>query len=306
MESLKAFAASALALAGAAFCGLNVAGWHLPCATQGCEVYTGFTLFGFSLYAWGVAGFASLALAAMSLGATGRGGFYGLLLAGALLTDTACLFYQSLFWPCASCLFVASLLGAIVLLSIGLFPRFRRRFLVGLTCLWAVFFMNVGISLAREALLRPWALSGEPGARVEVYFSPTCPACREVVEKILQSPGREEAAFYPVDKNPEDRSRLQNVLDEGLSGERALYRLFEGRTPPRKGAGFGLRIKLFQNRAVLAAHGIQRVPAIIASSVPQSYGPPVTGTGVQSLGSSPASVEPFTDGCSMAAEETCK
>jgi hypothetical protein len=306
MNRMGNFGIPLVAAAGAGFCLVNALGWHLPCATGGCEVYADFTLFGYSLYFWGVAGFAALALAALVLAATGRERPYGLLLAGALLADTGCLFYQSLFGPCGNCLLVAAMVGGTAVLSMVFHSRFRNRLIFGLTCLWTIFFINVGISFTKETIFRPWAVVSPPGAKVQVYFSPTCPACREAVEQVLRSPVGEEAAFYPVAKNSEDQVRIQSVLKEGLGGEQTLRRLFEQVDSVGSEAGIGLRLKLLRNKVALASRGFSRVPVIITPFVPNAPGQSDSHHGGQSFDVSPASAITLPEGCSMVTDEVCR
>jgi hypothetical protein len=306
MNRVGNFGIPLLAATGAGFCLANALGWHLPCGTAGCEVYAGFTLFGYSLYVWGVIGFAALALSALVLSATGRERPYGFLLAGALLADTCCLFYQSLFGPCGNCLLVAAMVGGTAVLSMAIHSRFRNRLIFGLTCLWTLFFVNVGISFTKETIFKPWAVVSPPDSTIQVYFSPTCPACREAVEQVLLSPVGKEAAFYPIAKNSEDRVRIQCVLNEGLKGEQALRRLFEKNESVGREAGFDLRLKLLRNKVALVSRGFNRVPLIITPFVPTAPGQSGADPGGQSVGVSPAYVLPPPEGCSMVTEEACR
>ena len=118
-----------------------------------------------------------------------------------------------------------------MLLAMLSFRELRRAPLWCLGGLWLILAAYVTLVVARETLLHPWSLTGSSGT-AQVYFSPTCPSCREVVLELLDKVPEPEKkiAFIPISKNAEDDRRLAAVLPllrEG--GEAAIWQA----CPPR-------------------------------------------------------------------------
>lgn len=247
---------STLAGAGLILCSAAAAGVSFPCGTQGCAVYAAYSILGLPVYAWGAAGFALILLASLA-----GSRLLTPLLLGALLADTLLLAYQSLFWPCTNCLLAAAVIGAICLLHRPCSPG---RASTVLFLLWGILFVAVGQQAAKEVLLRPWSLQGNPDAPIQVYFSPTCQACRDLVQDVLSSSAADRAAFIPVAKSEEDEFRIAVFLRQS---NKDLLALFE---PSASDEPLGLqeRLRLLRNKAKLASLGRSSVPVLIAPQLP--------------------------------------
>ncbi len=275
-------AALAVSTVGLAFCLANLFGADLLCATEGCALYHDYRIFGLNLYFVGAAGFLALALLlVVSLRRTVTS-LLLLVVAGGLVIETLLLAYQYLFWVCSSCLAAALLFGLAALLTVLAFPGLRRRPLYALGGLWLVFALFVSLAVAKEALFQPWALFGGEG-EVQVYFSPTCPRCREVVLSILDRyPHLERVAFIPVSKGTEDDRRLAAALpllrrpEDSRDGLRRLFEpLDEGPRPPT--LSYGDRFRLLVNRICLAARGFTTIPQIVSPLPLELAAPPSSG-----------------------------
>jgi hypothetical protein len=278
-------AASAVSLLGLAFCLANLFGADLLCVTEGCALYHDYRILGLNLYFVGAAGFFVLALLLCVSLQRDVTRWLLLVVAGGLVIETLLLAYQYLFWVCSSCLVAALLFGLAALLAVLAFPALRRKSLYALGGLWLVFVLFVSLAVAKETLFRPWSLFGG-GGEIQVYFSPTCPRCREVVSAILDRyPHLERVAFIPVSKGKEDDRRLAATLPllrrpEG--NRKDLRRLFE---PPEQGSrlpvlGSGDRFRLLVNRVCLAARGFTTIPQII-SPFPLELAPALSSGGPQ-------------------------
>lgn len=261
-----------LSLAGAVLCILNAAGADLFCVTQGCRIYQSYSFLGISFYGYGLAGF--LAVFVLALLYPRGPSAYGLsaVLSGAVLLDALFLAYQYLFWPCVSCLVAGLLIGLLALCGASLLRLPGRRVIAGLLLLWLVFFSYVGLAALKETTLRPWAVEGDAQAPIQIYFSPVCPACREVVGRILDDPAvAPQAAFFPVAKNVRDERRLAAFLRlRENEGDAALSLIFEGGGP---GEEYELSAEekrgLARNKMMLARMGVSTVPVIITPYLPQ-------------------------------------
>lgn len=256
------------ALLGLALCLLNASGAEVFCVTEGCAIYAGYSLFGLSFYALGAGGFAVILL--LALGArkseSARALLYGALLVG-LVLDMLLLVWQLLYWPCSSCLVVAILLGSA---GIGFMIRFgylRRGLLKGALLVWLVLLIPSGVSVGKEVLAAPWPIYAASGADIEVFFSPTCPACSSEVAKLLNSAEADRLAFYPVAKNERDVRLVATFMQQGMSGAQDLEKLFHSEPAPNTHPSFELRWRLARNKMVLARYGAKTIPFIVSPTV---------------------------------------
>jgi len=293
---------------GMVFCILNAAGAELLCVTSGCGIYAGYTLGGLSINILGALGFGVILL--LALLASRRPLFRWLLFAvliSGLLIDTLFLFWQILYWPCTSCLFVALLLALCVLGTLKVFPSFRSKIVHLALLFWFAAFVPVAAAAGKEILLQPWPALGPADAPVAVYFSPTCPACEKTVQEILDLPELTgQVAFYPVAKNEEDLRRLARMMEK--DGEAELGELFtEGDGPPVE-SGLALRWRLARNKMALARLGADKVPLVLTprlvQAAPLVHLPLSDGGGfARELFNNP----PLEEGCSADApvEESC-
>jgi len=301
------------ALLGLILCLLNAGGANLFCLTVGCELYAGYSLFGYSFYLYGAVGFAIILVLAL-LARSGRVtavSLLGLALVFGLLLDLVALVWQNLYWSCASCLIVALLLGWAALGFWRSHPRSCGRFFKGLLLVWGLLLLPVMVAAGKEVLLPPWAIYGPPDAEVRVYFSPTCPACSVAVAQVLSSPDGEAAAFYPVAKNDVDLQLLAQLQAQGKVDAQALRNLFAAEPDPTVVAESSLRWRLARNRMNLARYGVKTIPLILsprALEPPSAAGPSPSSSSADLFAPPDFLGEPAPDGCGILspASEACE
>ncbi len=271
-----------IALAGFLFCLLSALGiTDTLCLTQGCEVYQGYTVAGISFYWIGAAVFLILGLMSLWPGA------YGLLaiLTGIVLVGNfVFLIIQFLLWPCTSCLIVAALLGSFAWILAGhVKPGFRILCMV-----WLLLFSANILHLAKDSI-PPWPVLGKSNADIQVFFSPTCPACRQVVENFLQQSDLvTHVAFYPLAKNKDDQHRISLLvrnLRQGMPAAQAFAFHWQMLSPQENPGRNGyLAFNLWRNQLHLAKKGATQVPLIISRIA---------------LGDNFDDIPPSPDGCSI-------
>ncbi|MBO4336240.1 MAG: hypothetical protein J5846_10500 [Desulfovibrio sp.] len=211
------------AVLGALFCFLSIQGNEVNfCTTAGCSLYHDLTIAGISMWWIGFGSFLLLACLALLAHPT-----LGLFIAGLmLLCDIGLLALMSVTAPCQNCLVVAICFALT-------FRAFRKAKALAkgktgpagtswLLVLWLIgFCFNCGAVLRSE--LGSWPILGESQeARVHLYFSPSCPHCRDAVNYYA---GSVETAFYPVKEDDDDIYRIhamQKALASGLNIEEAL------------------------------------------------------------------------------------
>ncbi len=256
------------ALLGLALCLLNIAGADLFCLTTGCAIYAGYALFGLSFYAYGALGFGVIALLAFAAGKVARAvTLLGVTLLAALMIDGLFLGWQLLYWPCSSCLVVALLVGAAAVGFWRAWPHWQPRLLKGALLLWLTLLIPVTVAVGKDVLLVPWVIHGPASATVQIFFSPSCPACDTEVEKLLRSPASARTAFIPIAKNQRDMRLLAALLREGIEGPADLARLFRGELADDAAPSLLLRWRLARNKMVLAGLGSQTIPLIFSQTV---------------------------------------
>jgi hypothetical protein len=228
------------------------------CITKGCSVYDGFSIFGISLYWFGATAFFILLLTAVI-----RTGWYLLLTAAFFLTlNMAFLLVQVLLWPCASCLIVAALFGAIMAASI--LPE-KKKWAGRLMMVWFLLFVLNGIAAAKE-LLAPWPVYGNNEAQIRLYFSPTCPSCRTMIDSLLsRTDVLSRIALYPVSKGPEDTKRirlLEKMLRDGVPIQDAVIQYQQNTVMNVEWDMdyFRTALNTFKNLMALSRLGVAHVP----------------------------------------------
>lgn len=281
------------ALFGLLLCLFNASGAEIFCLTNGCAIYDGYTLFGLSLYIFGAAGFAVILVLALFSAKSGLARFllyWTILLA--LLLDMVLLAWQLLYWPCSSCLVVALLLGASAAGYSFRFGRSRRWLLKGALLGWLILLLPSAVAVGKEVMLSPWMVYGSPQADIQVFFSPTCPACSTEIAKLLRSPELERMAFYPVAKNERDVLLVATLLQQGLTDPQDLRKLFSLEPDAALEPAFDLRWRLARNKMILAGHGAQVIPFILSPRVIEGARPAVDLTAPQ-----PNLFDPTPQGC---------
>lgn len=235
------------------------------CVTAGCSLYQDAAPGGISLWWAGAGVFALLALTAI-LGAPKA----GRLMAGlALLGDICLLVLMALTAPCVSCLVVAAFFALCYLAflrtesttSRRLGGRPRRSLLLWIWVL--LFVVNLGVVARSQADV--WAITDNGDtASVRMYFSPSCPSCREGVALLS---GSIDTAFYPLAETDADVfavARMQQLLNTGMSMADALTQARD--TPIIHGLAawapdmLMLRFRMLCNKAHVFMAGSQSVP----------------------------------------------
>lgn len=268
-----------LATLAAMFCAWSAAGNEVNfCVTAGCAILHDVSLAGVSLWWCGAAAFALLGV----LGLAGLA-WWGCLLAGlALLGDMGLLLVMATTAPCVSCLVVAAMFA---LLYAG-FRRAVHRARNGasggpgislLLLAWgALFLFNAGMALRGQTGV--WSLTDNAEeATVRMFFSPSCPSCREGVELLS---GHVDVAFYPVAENEADIARvlrMTRLLDEGASMAEAVAAVRDVSAP----AGLAslapeyllLRLRMLRNRAHVMTSGSQTIPFLEYQGLPAMLRP---------------------------------
>jgi len=285
--------------AGALFClAALLGGIGGVCRTSGCAIYSSYRFLGLSFYGWGLLAFVLIGLLALSRRPFFFGRVYPAVVFGALIVDIFLLAYQTLFLVCTNCLIVGFLIGGIGAVSTRTHAFCRTRvFKLTLAC-WAVFCGAVSVMAAKEVALTPWAMAGPATPVGTLYFSPTCPSCEALVRELSASPDANRLAFVPVAKNEEDARRIQAA--SGSQGLDAVLSLFEEKGHPEK-IRLSTSLRLWKNRAVMAAKGMTTVPVLVASAVPRS----AASSFGQALppGFMSPSMEPQAGSCSVMVED---
>lgn len=256
------------------------------CVTQGCSVYEGLSVGGISLYWFGGAAFLMLTCCATGW----RGRYLTATAAFFLILDMVFLVIQILLWPCMQCLIVAAFFGAVMRVAMVQGKPPWTRWV--LTAWFLLFFVN-GISAAKEAI-PPWPVYGTDAAPVHLYFSPTCPACREMIAALLtKSDIDAQIALYPIAKNSEDTQRiilLEEELKHGTPLKESLSLCEQAKVPAMTYdmAYFRAMLNTFKNMSALSRIGVTHIPFlttrtpfwsdIAASAPPKEDCPMFSGT----------------------------
>lgn len=264
---------------GALFCVLNGLGMEIACLTTGCSVYADYSFLGLSFYVWGAMAFGSaVVLAGLD---RLRPGLYLAWMTLLVLADVGFLAWQTVFMPCSSCLVVAALL-ALGLLS-GLFhpaapggARLRRSARAVLVA-WLLLFVIDATDAVREQF-RPWPIHGDPEtAQYEIWFSLTCPNCRETLQTILYTPEMADlVALYPVAKDDTDIDKFDLLycgLNTDVALDDALDRSWDAEECDADDVDLTrweqtvLRLRLAWNKALLVRKGHTAVPVLVSNKL---------------------------------------
>ncbi|MCW7755360.1 hypothetical protein OOT00_15355 [Desulfobotulus sp. H1] len=256
---------------GLTFCLLSL--WEVSdifCLNSGCDVYKGYSLFGVPMYALGAMAF--LVLGVLSLSPSSQV-LLRMVTGVFLCANMFFLLWQIFFWPCTSCLVVAAILGVFA------FHVFRRSFWVWrfLWLAWLFFFFAASLGAVRDGF-SPWPILEDGNGDVKVFFSPSCPACKELVDGWIQSDKGGNVAFYPIAKNGWDIDRiawLQKNLDDGMDRENAFVLFWDEPFPEKTRwlPPFFLMMKLWKNNLVMARIGESRVPFVLSRGIVGTEGP---------------------------------
>ena len=279
LKSARPFplAAAAASLAGLLFClWVFFTGGRALCLTDGCTLFQDFRLAGISLWQAGTALFSVL----LVLSLFRLSGAAHLLAALALAADAVLLCVMLFTAPCVNCLIVGSLI-AVTFLAFRSAALPVRRERSSLAVLWLVLLIiNLG-GVLRD-LADPWTpLPAQEEASVQVYFSPSCPACRTLLSR---ADALSDAAWYPVPEDTRDIwviAAMAERLEKGMSLEQAATEArqsvpegeaFEGDSSFRLGllrpGMLLLQFRLWRNHAHVLAAGSDRLPFVEFRGLP--------------------------------------
>lgn len=269
------------------------------CITAGCELLQGFG--GVESFFWWL-GAGTFAFAAF-LCARNSAKLVALLASLCLAADCVLLGVMAYTVPCVPCLSVAlCFLGLFVCTTggawrnsgdlggsaenaqqIGKYEKFPLESVgrVGrfvFLALWLMLFSPNALHAVQENV-GGWCLYGSKTAALKVFFSPSCPACREAVLALGEKPNK-NIAFYPVAKNDNDITSL-NTMEEEIAGGSSMSAAFliavndpvlQARSVPfwRK---ISLQLRTLQNQALLMRLGVHSLPALVSSGVPKAFLP---------------------------------
>ena len=268
-----------MALLGLAFCVWSAFGNDINfCVTAGCTLYQDTTVGGISMWWIGAGAFGLLGTFALA-GAAGPGLFCSGL---ALLGDICLLALLAATAPCLLCLIVAIFFALT-------FRAFRRLVQTPaglgrpatnsgpslLLAVWTVLFIvNAGSVVRSQSGVWP-LLGDETDAAVHLYFSPSCPSCREAVEALS---GRVDVAFYPLAESEIDVHKTQameDLLDKGLSMAEVLADAQSVAEPENIWGKITpdlwfLRLRMLRNKAHVFGSGSSKVPFVEYRGLPAS------------------------------------
>lgn len=313
-EKVRRLAARAVSAAGAIFCILAAFGMtDAVCRTQGCALFKGASVYGVNMYFLGAAGFAAICAALFAGGKAWSRPLLLVLLWLALALDAALLAVQVMTVPCLNCLVVATLLG---LLAAMILPLRSKSALLLLA--WSFFYVAGLLSLAGE-YAGPVPVHGASESPVRIFFSPTCPACSDMLVAASKAGIlKGGTALFPVAKNDEDMRRIARLQDDLKAGKElteALWSCFNEEAPEEGGAPGGLwRVWLasWRNKAFLARSGVMSVPYVFSNALLAAPAPSAP-SGLSATPEAPESggvilpgVLPGAKGCGFAPDEDCE
>jgi hypothetical protein len=304
-------------LLGLAWCGYVAfpAGADAPsglCATSGCLFLRDFSVAGVS--PWWVGGAYFFFLAFFCLRGAWR--LVWILSRLALFLDALLLLLMFFTGPCVNCLVAGVFFG---LTAFAARPAPGGWFLEApsqplLLMLWLGLFLGNAVLALDESL--PHLAMGNPARKeVRLFFSPSCPACREALTAIGP-----EAALYPVYEREGDLEailRLSLLLDAHVPMAEAVARFRDSReilpelTLPRR---LMLEAQLLRNKVLLLRQGADSLPLIQINGLPGAAsrgqgrpGEPGAGGGVSGEGQSPDFLRDLStlNRCPQGADKPC-
>ncbi|MDL2207423.1 hypothetical protein LJB82_01710 [Desulfovibrio sp. OttesenSCG-928-M16] len=256
------------ALLGLAWCGYMAfpTATPPPCATSGCALFRDTKFAGLSLWAVGGAYFFLLAVICLR-GNRHLARFLAFL---ALLFDALLLLIMYLTAPCFDCLVAAIFIGlCYITLRNGGDGWFQEK--TGpsvLLPIWFGLFLGNAM-LAGNEMLPMHSIDGKEKSDVRIFFSPSCPSCREALLAF-----GDKATLYPVLEGAGDLSsiiKLETYLAAKMPMSEALSRSLDpAQTVPELSfvASLVLDLQLLRNKAALMRQGFRALPLIQINGMP--------------------------------------
>ncbi|WP_430735125.1 hypothetical protein [Halodesulfovibrio aestuarii] len=270
LSKRSAYGAAFVAFAGAIFCALNATqNLDAICITTGCEIFKDISLGGISLWWIGTALFIALAL--LNLFNLRKTALF--LALCAIIGDLGFLLLMIFTAPCVPCLFFAAILFLLFFMQCSVLKR-RATLVTPVLVIWTLLFTPNVFSTVNEEL-GTWAVYGNHQSNVQVFFSPSCSACKNLIPTLAQNDSG-NITYYPIAESDGDLEKIflmQKAITDGTSMYIAFNRAIRGTTPPRA-IPFMVRMKLlwniFRNKSKLASIGVTRIPVLITNGVPNS------------------------------------
>lgn len=305
---MRRAAAILFSLAGTAFCILAALGLaDEVCATEGCALFKGASIFGLDLYWIGAAFFLGISLLLLlqrrrrEISAS-----VILLLMAGLVVDAFLLAVQAITVPCLSCLIVAALLGITTLLLLSESTLLARTVVV-----WSMLFVAALAGVARDQFA-PVPAFGSPDAALKVFFSPSCFVCQmELQELAGKTHLHKDLALYPVANEPGDLEaihRFQGVAAESGSLPMAVDALYSGGEGLSTGERFRLQVISLRNKVFLARAGARSIPYVLTSSPELLQSASAQQTPAHAVADdigATLGLTPADEGCGYARESSC-
>ena len=257
-------------LLGLAWCGYVAfpIGSETPglCATSGCLLLRDFALAGISL--WWAGGVYFFLLAVLCLRGAWR--LVWIFSRLALFLDAALLLVMFFTGPCVNCLVAGIFFG---LTAFAARPAPGGWFLEAppqplLLTLWLGLFLGNVVLAVNESV--PYlALGNTARQEVRLFFSPSCPTCREAL--VALGP---EAALYPILEQEGDLEailRLSALLDAQVPMSEAVARCRDPGEPVPELSLLRrliLEIHLLRNKILLLRQGVDSLPLIQINGLP--------------------------------------
>lgn len=261
-----------IALVGAAYCALQAAPLPLeiPCPGTGCRLFRDFSIFGISLWWFGFAYFAAMVPICLR-----RARVTALFLAGAaLIIDGLLLIVMLATASCVSCLGGGLLIGlSYYVIRKHSYSRMTSGQGPSIILLaWSGLFI-AALSFAGTEHLGPWRIAGEDNAERRVYFSPSCPACRDAITVFAGN-----ATLIPVVERDSDYAAILTMREALKGGKTMIEALDIARRAVADGTAqepafpenILFRIRLLRNQAEVLRLGFRQLPLIMVNGMPQS------------------------------------
>ncbi|NMC50524.1 MAG: hypothetical protein GYA47_14030 [Desulfovibrio sp.] len=253
------------ALAGVLLCVTQALGYgEEMCLTQGCALHEGTTVFGLSLWWWGAGTFAGL----FALGLLGRTAWTRLAALACLAVDVVFFAIMALTAPCLTCLAAGGLFFLVLLAAVRPFAA-SGRLVRGVVLAWFLA-LTPNLFAAAQELATPWPAAGPETAAVRLYFSPTCPACRDAVAAMSRL-GKPFIGFFPIAGSEEDVQLIARTLEgmrSGLSLPDALTRSGEAKPVA---VDLSLRWRLLRNKVAYLRGRPDGVPHLQINGWPRRW-----------------------------------
>lgn len=277
---------------------------EIPCPGAGCSLFQDFAVYGISLWWAGVAYFLSMMLFCLKR----AHGFALFMATAALLADAVLIIIMLLTAACVACLGGAAIVG---LLFLALRSHMTARVLPApgpsfVFLVWCGLFIAAVASAATE-FVEPWDIADSGDQNRRIYFSPSCPACRDAITVFAGN-----AAFIPVAEKDSDYAAIRVMHEEIQKGSTIAEALRASDTA--KGEPFSLetvifRLKLLRNKAEVLKLGFDKLPLIMINGIPHDLRPQPQNAGQSSRGTAGSAALPpelsVIDACGGNTPEPC-